>query len=118
MPIVHPVPFLGRGEEDVGATVVGVVDVLHPGVGDEDSRHLVIIGDVTEQLVDAATSPRSTGGEEVTVGAKLRLRIVLHEQALPVTSVGLERRDLGFSRPVGVITYTSVPANNSSRMVL
>ncbi|MER5950185.1 hypothetical protein ABT127_29445 [Streptomyces sp. NPDC001904] len=32
MPIAHPVPFLGRGEENVGATVVGVVDGLHPGV--------------------------------------------------------------------------------------
>jgi hypothetical protein len=31
MTIAHPVPFLGRGEEDVGATVVGVVDALHSG---------------------------------------------------------------------------------------
>ncbi|WP_302828528.1 hypothetical protein [Streptomyces sp. BV286] len=29
--IAHPVPFLGRGKEDVGATVVGVVDALYPG---------------------------------------------------------------------------------------
>ncbi|MEO3751687.1 hypothetical protein [Streptomyces sp. B6B3] len=28
MPITHPIPFLGRGEENVGATVVGVVDAL------------------------------------------------------------------------------------------
>lgn len=47
MPIAHLVPFLRRGEEDVGATVVGVVDALHAGVGDEDSRHLVV-GDVSE----------------------------------------------------------------------
>ncbi|MCX5254917.1 hypothetical protein OOK27_12170 [Streptomyces canus] len=42
MPIAHPVPFLGPGEEDIGATVVGVVDALHAGVGDEDARHLVV----------------------------------------------------------------------------
>lgn len=76
MPIAHPVPFLGRGEEDVGATVVGLVDALHPGVGDEDARHLVV-GDVSEQLVDAATPPGLAGGEEVAVGAELRVGIVL-----------------------------------------
>lgn len=32
MAIAHPVPLVGRSEEDVGATVVGVVDALHPGV--------------------------------------------------------------------------------------
>lgn len=86
MPIAHPVPFLGR-EEDIGATVVGVVDALHPGVGDEDSRHLVV-GDVSEQLVDAATPPGPAGGEEVAVRAELRLRIVLHQQTLPRSSGG------------------------------
>ncbi|MFC9292441.1 hypothetical protein, partial [Streptomyces sp. NPDC057052] len=56
VPIAHPVTFLGHGEEDVGATAVGVVDAPHPGVGDEDSRHLAV-GDVSEQPVDAATPP-------------------------------------------------------------
>jgi hypothetical protein len=89
MPIAHLVPFLGRGEEDVCATVVGVVDALHPGVGDEDSRHLVV-GDVSEQLVDAATPPGSAGGEEVAVCAESRIRIVLHQQTLPIPRGGLD----------------------------
>ncbi|MFJ8393550.1 Scr1 family TA system antitoxin-like transcriptional regulator [Streptomyces sp. NPDC094144] len=71
-PIAHPVPFLGRGVEDVGATVVGVVDALHPGVGDEDARHLVV-GDVSEQVVDAATAPGPAGDEEVDARASARL---------------------------------------------
>ncbi|MFE4830777.1 hypothetical protein [Streptomyces sp. NPDC056672] len=75
MPIAQTVPFLGRGEEDVGATVVGVVDALHAGVGDEDSRHLVV-GDVSDQLVDTATPPGPADGEAVTVRAELRIRIV------------------------------------------
>lgn len=44
MPTAQLVPLAGRGKEDVGATVVGVVDALHAGVGDEDSRHLVVGG--------------------------------------------------------------------------
>jgi hypothetical protein len=88
MPIAHLVPFLRRGEEDVGVTVVGVVDALHPGVGDEDSRHLVV-GDVSEQLVDAATPPGPADGEEVAVRTELRVRIVLHQQTLPIPRDGL-----------------------------
>ncbi|MFE7245634.1 hypothetical protein [Streptomyces sp. NPDC057582] len=65
-----------------------MADALHPGVGDEDSRHLVV-GDVSEQLVDAATPPGPTGGEEVAVGAELRVGIVLHQQALPIPRDGL-----------------------------
>ncbi|MFJ4536639.1 hypothetical protein ACIP39_11810 [Streptomyces tibetensis] len=34
--IAHLVPFFARGEEDVGTTVVGVVDALHAGVGEPD----------------------------------------------------------------------------------
>jgi hypothetical protein len=48
-----------------------VVDALHAGVGDEDSRHLVV-GDVSKQVVDAATPPGPAGGEEVAVRAELR----------------------------------------------
>ncbi|MFE4823739.1 hypothetical protein ACFRFU_46730 [Streptomyces sp. NPDC056704] len=98
MAIAHPVPFLERGEEDVGATVVGVVDALHPAVSDEDSRHLVV-GSVSEQLVDAATPPGSAGGEKVAVRAELRVRIVLYQQTLPIPRNGLEWRNLGFGRP-------------------
>ncbi|MFE4800503.1 hypothetical protein ACFRFL_37200 [Streptomyces sp. NPDC056708] len=64
------------------------MDALHPGVGDEDARHLVV-GDVSEQLVDAATLPGPAGGEEVAVRAELRVGIVLHEQALPIPGDGL-----------------------------
>lgn len=117
MPIAHSVPFLGRGEEDVGATVVGVVDALHQAVGDEDPCHLVV-GSVSEQLVDAAVLPRQLGGEEVTVRAELWLWIVLHQQALPIACVWFEQWDLGSVAQKGVTTYTSVPANNSSRTVL
>lgn len=66
MPIAQLVPLAGRGKEDVGATVVGVVDALHAGVGDEDSRHLVV-GGIPEQAVDAAALPGPTGGKEVAV---------------------------------------------------
>ncbi|MFJ8050008.1 hypothetical protein [Streptomyces luteogriseus] len=65
-----------------------MVDALHPGVGDEDARHLVI-GDVSEQLVDAATPPGLAGGKKVAVRAELRVRIVLHQQALPIPRDGL-----------------------------
>ncbi|MFD3505217.1 hypothetical protein ACFWWT_35820 [Streptomyces sp. NPDC058676] len=117
MSIAHPVPFLGRGKEDVGATVVGVVDALHPGVGDEDARHLVI-GDVSEQLVDAATPPGLEGGERWQYvrnsgsGSSSTSRLCQY----PVTGC-----DDGTSASVvqsGVITCTSAPANNSSRTVL
>lgn len=43
--VAHPVPLLGRGQEDIGAAVVGMVDAPHQDVGDEDAGHLVI-GDV------------------------------------------------------------------------
>ncbi len=94
-PCGHPVPVLGRGEENVGATVVGVVDALHPGVGDEDARHLVV-GDVSEQPVDTATP---TGGEEVAVRAECRVRIVFHQQALPIPGDGLRWWNLRFGSP-------------------
>ncbi|MBU8547445.1 hypothetical protein ACIGKG_35125 [Streptomyces rochei] len=83
MPIAHLVPLVGRGEKDVGTTVVGVVDALHAGVGDEDSGHLVVSG-ISEQVVDAAALPGSAGCEEVAVGAELRVGIVHHQQALPI----------------------------------
>jgi hypothetical protein len=48
-----------------------VVDALHAGVGDEDSRHLVV-GGISEQVVDAAALPGPVDGEEVAVRAELR----------------------------------------------
>ena len=98
IPIAHPVPFLGRGEENVSATVVGVVDAQKPGVGDEDARHLVV-GDVSEQIVDATTPPGPAGDEEVAVRAERRVRIVLHQQALPIPGDGLRGWNLRFGRP-------------------
>lgn len=98
MPIARPIPFPGRSKEDIGAAVVGVVDASHLGVGDEDSRHLVV-SDVTERLVEAAISPGSAGGEEVAVGTELRVWIVLHQQGLPVAIAWLGWRNLGFGRP-------------------
>ncbi|MFI0091826.1 hypothetical protein ACH4OZ_37270 [Streptomyces bobili] len=83
MPIAHPIAFFGCGEEDVGTTVVGVVDALHAGVGNEDSRHLVV-GGISEQVVDAAALPGPVCGEEVAVRAERRVRIVLNQQALPI----------------------------------
>ncbi|MDQ1064966.1 hypothetical protein QFZ32_000405 [Streptomyces canus] len=87
VPIAHPVPFLGRGEEDVGATIVGMVDALHAGVGDEDSRHPVV-GDFSERLVDAAALPGPADGEEVAVRTELRVRVVPHQEALPIPRDG------------------------------
>lgn len=98
MPIAQLVPLAGRGKEDVGATVVGVVDALHAGVGDEGSRHLVV-GGTPEQAVDAAALPGPTGGEEVAVRAELGVGVVLHQQALPIARSGSHRRNIGFGRP-------------------
>ena len=64
MPIAHPVPFLRRGEEDVGATVVGVVDALHPGPTD----HPLAIGQRTglglERVREIASAVLHTGDGE------------------------------------------------------
>lgn len=73
-----------------------MVDASHLRVGDEDPRHLVV-SDVTEQLVEAAISPRPADDEEVAVGAELRVRIALHQQAVPVRRLvrEAEGRDAG-----------------------
>lgn len=42
MPLACQISLLGRGEEDVSAPVIGIVDALHLSVGDENSRHLVV----------------------------------------------------------------------------
>lgn len=98
VPIAKPVPFRRTGEEDVGASVVRVVNAFHPDVGNEDVRHLVV-GDLTQQAVDAATLPGVAVGEEVVVGAELWIGVVRNQQGLPIARVRRVSRDIGFGRP-------------------
>jgi hypothetical protein len=117
MPIAHLVPLVGCDQEDVGATVVGVVDALHAGVGDEDSGHLVV-GGISEQVVDAAALPGPAGGEEVAVlrnsGSGSSSTSKLCQYPVPGFTDGTSASVV----QAGVMTYTSTPANNSSRTVL
>lgn len=84
------VAFLGGGQDDVRATVVGVVDAPKFRVGDEDlPEH--IVRDGTQQRVDAAAFPGAPVGVEVGVEVELGIRVT---------------------------TNTSVPTKSSSRTVL
>ncbi|MFI7497720.1 hypothetical protein ACIBVL_04270 [Streptomyces sp. NPDC049687] len=64
-----------------------MVDALHAGVGDENSRHLVV-GGISEQVVDAAALPGPVCGEEMAIRVELGVRIVLNQQALPIPRGG------------------------------
>jgi hypothetical protein len=91
-----PVPRTWRGKRRRHRRRGG--GCAHTDVGDEDAPHLVV-GDVSEQLVDAATLPGPARGEEVAVRAECRVRIVFHQQALPLPGDGLRGWNLPFGRP-------------------
>lgn len=75
MPVAHPVPFPGGGEDDVGAAVVRVVDAGEVRVRDEDAGQAVV-GGGAEQRVDAAAPPAAAVGVEVPPGVALGIRVV------------------------------------------
>ncbi|MEV6945041.1 hypothetical protein AB0N07_24150 [Streptomyces sp. NPDC051172] len=53
-------------------------------------RHLAV-GNIPEQLVDAARPPGAADDEEVAVGAEIRVWVVLHQQALPIPRGGFRK---------------------------
>jgi len=77
MPIAEPIALFARGEKDVGTAVVGMVNAFHPGIGYEDASDLVV-GYLSQEVVNASVPPGSASEEEVGIGAELRVRIIPH----------------------------------------
>ncbi|MFI6275795.1 hypothetical protein [Streptomyces sp. NPDC050988] len=53
VPAAHPVPLLGRGEDDVRTAVVRVVDAAESRIGEEYLGERVVC-DASQQIVGAA----------------------------------------------------------------